>query len=146
MHYVEIRALDTLEDACAAVPGQAKLVAQSAAHSFADETALAEKLARPQGHFSHRGAPFSRQRRRRGCRCSWSADRRFEVALASAERLEVRARHVEPAVLPVAREILPEVGQLQRRAQGVGRSIEGLVAVAGDAQDQPADGIAERAQ
>ena len=32
------------------------------------------------------------------------ADRRFEVALAGAERLAVRARHVEPAVLPVARE------------------------------------------
>ena len=60
---------------------------------------------------------------------------------AGAERLVIRPWHVEPSVLPVASEILPEVGQLQRRAQRVRRSIEGLVSIAGDAEHQPADRV-----
>ena len=51
------------------------------------------------------------------------------------------AGHIQTAGLPVATEILPEVGQLQRRAERVRRAIERVVAMAGDAQHEASDGI-----
>ena len=55
------------------------------------------------------------------------------------------ARHVQAAGAPVAAEVLPEVRELQRRAQRVRRSIERLVAIAGDPQHEPADRIGRAA-
>ena len=65
--------------------------------------------------------------------------------LAPIERARVRAvltqqvrRHVEPiARPPVVPEVLPEVGELQRGAHGIGMPRCRLVAHAGDPQHQP---------
>ena len=67
--------------------------------------------------------------------------RLLEIRLPRAEGLAVRQRHVQAAVRPVAREILPEIRQLQRRAERVRRAIERFVSMAGDPQHQPADRI-----
>ena len=64
-----------------------------------------------------------------------------QIRLAGAAGVLNLARHVEPADPPVVAEVLPEVGQLQRGAQRVRRSIERVVAVAGDAQHETADRI-----
>ena len=48
---------------------------------------------------------------------------------------------VEPAAHPVDGQVLPEVGELQRRAYGVGGVVEPGVAPSADAQDQAADRV-----
>ncbi len=50
-------------------------------------------------------------------------------------------RHVEPAALPVDGEVLPEVGELQRRADGIGPAVEPRIVVAEEPQHEPPHGI-----
>ncbi len=68
-----------------------------------------------------------------------------EVLHARAFGFDVVERDIEAAVLPVAIEILPEIRQLQRRAERVGRAIEPWVVVPGNPKHQPADRIGRSA-
>ena len=122
--------LDALEHPPAAEPGQPQLEPQPSADAVAHRPSLVESVAR------HGDAV----RRARVIHAGVSCLPR-EVGLHGAARVEHLARHVEPPGAPVAAEVLPEVRQLQRGAQRVRRSIERLVAVAGDAQHEASDRI-----
>ena len=51
------------------------------------------------------------------------------------------AGHVEAPLPPVALEVLPEIGELQRGAHGVGCAVALIVRAAGHAQHQPSDRV-----
>ena len=65
----------------------------------------------------------------------------LELRFTRAARDLLVARHVEPAGPPVPAEVLPEIRELQRRAQRVRRSVERVVAIAADAQHEPSHRI-----
>src|SRR6185436_17249365 len=120
---------DALEDPHAAQPGEPELRAQAAADAVADRAAFAEQLARDRGAALERPAPGVADHAAR------------KVVFAGAGFRAHLARDVQPTGTPVASEVLPEDGQLERRAQGVRRSIERLVAIAGDAEYETPDGV-----
>ena len=107
--------------------------------------------AKPSAHAVADGATFRKPiARKRRARLDGVRPRVGE-ALA-AQRLFARAggahglgRHVQPADPPVPAQILPEVRQLQRRAQRVRRSVQSIVTVAGDPQHQTAHRIGRAA-
>src|SRR5207249_10036927 len=121
--------LHSIENATATEPGQAQLEAQPATYAVADETAAIEAVASGRDAGIDGVGPWRRE--------PPSPEVRFQGA-GAALHIE---RHVEPAGAPVATEVLPEVGQLQRGAQGIRRTIKILVVIAGDAQHQSSDWI-----
>src|SRR5262249_37245815 len=67
--------------------------------------------------------------------------REAELRLRDAEAREVLERHVEPPARQVDGEVLPEVRELESRADVVREGVERRVAMAEQAEDEPADRI-----
>ena len=65
----------------------------------------------------------------------------LEIPFLRAGSTRNLERHVQTPLRPVALEVLPEVRELQRRADGVGSRVERAVAVAGHGQHEAADRI-----
>ena len=84
-----------------------------------------------------RAAARSSAARQAGVNPARDRDRRSSAPAACT----IVARHVEAALRAVPLEVLPEVRELQRGADRVRRGVEPSLAVAGDAQHQPADRI-----
>ena len=68
-------------------------------------------------------------------------DARGEIAFLGPPPAADFGGQVDPAAAVVDAEVLPEVGQLQRRAQAVGRLLDVAAAMAGDAEDEAADRV-----
>ena len=59
-----------------------------------------------------------------------------EIADLGLARADIIQRHIEAIALPVAPDILPEVRQLQRRAERIGRFIQATIGVPRDSQHE----------
>ena len=68
-----------------------------------------------------------------------------QILRVRVARLDVFEWNVEPALLPVAIQILPEIRELQRCAESVRRSIERQIVVAGNPQHEAADRVGRSA-
>src|SRR5258706_13469877 len=125
--------LDAIEDAYSAEPGEPQLEPEPTGQRVAHRAASLEVCARD-GH-----AAFDRAHPGRG----YTTLRQFRFGRASLDLFV--ARHVEPTRAPVAAELLPEIRQLQRRAQRVRGSIERLAAIAGSPEHESPDRIGRSA-
>ena len=108
----------------------AQLEAQPAVDAVADRAARVEQRA---------GRRDARRSAARQAGVSWPPSRSARLA---PDACQTSAGTYEPPALPVDGQVLPEVGQLQRRAQRVGTLDRDVLApVAGEAQHQPADRV-----
>src|SRR5205823_3981915 len=100
-------AIHPLENARAAQPGETQLDAEPARDAVADVTPIIKSVARDLNGAGHGATP-------RRTHASGS-----ELRFEGAARDLLLAWQIEPAGPPVAAEVLPEVRQLKRRAQGI---------------------------
>src|SRR5439155_17155366 len=126
---LEARPLDAVENVMAAKPGEAQLQSQAAGHAVANSPSLIEPLPGGGDTGLNRTGPAGRQMRL------------LEIGFLRSAGVGELSRHIQSACAPVAPEVLPEVGQLQRGAQRIGRSIERLTLIAGDAEHESPDRI-----
>ena len=106
-----------------------KLQAQPAGDQVGDRPALVEEDARPAHGLGEGIAP------------GLGPDARGEVAFLGPPAAADFGGQVDPAAAVVDAEVLPEVGQLQRRAQAVGGLLDVAAAMAGDAEDEASDRV-----
>ena len=132
--YVVIDAIEPLEDPHAAEPRTAQFVTEPAAYAVADVSSGDERQLRSPGYAPQDALP----------RLGHPAI--VEIRGARPLCRDVVQRHVQAAILPVAIEVLPEVRQLERRAQRVRRWIERRVVYPSDAKHEAPTGFAERRQ
>ena len=126
---IESCGLEAVEDSHAAEPRGAKLVAEPAANGVGDRPAGREQVTCTSGDIGERRLP----RRRHASS--------IEIAFVGASGLQECLGHVDATFLPVALDILPEVRQLQRRADGIGPFITTWIAIPRNPQHQTADGV-----
>ena len=118
-----------VQDQRAAQPRQAQLHPQPAGHQIGDGPALFEEDSRPPDDFVERLAPGVRP------------DAGGEVAFLGPPPAADFGRQVDPAAAVVDAEVLPEVGELEGRAQAVRGLLDVAAAMAGNAEDQPSDRV-----
>src|SRR5688500_14563248 len=125
--------LETVENARSAEPRETQLVPQPPVHAVTHESACIERPSRALGYARQHAVP-------------WLRDTAvIQVLPAGVLSVSIFEGHIEPALLPVALEVLPEVRQLQRGAQRIRRRIQPRVVVPRDPQDEPAHRIGRTA-
>src|SRR5437762_5180645 len=100
-------ALHAIEDAHAAGPGQSQFKAEPPAHAVAYQATAAEALARSRNARVDRSRPTGGQPSRR------------QIGFAGTCRLPHITRYIQPSLRPVAPQVLPEIRELERCAQGI---------------------------
>src|SRR5204862_6915061 len=106
---------DTFEYPPPAEPREPQFRVKTPADAVAHGSALVEQFLRRRDAIAERARPGPRQ------------VAVLEIRFRRAARARDLARHVQPAGAPIAAEILPEIRQLQRGAQRIGRPIEPVV-------------------
>ena len=114
---IELRPHELVENPGAAEPREPQFPPQTPVHAVADAPAGVEQLARTLHHQRHDGPP----------RCGDPL--RVEIGIGRAGSYAVFTRNVETADQPIALEILPEIGELERRAECIGGVIQAWIVV-----------------
>ena len=134
IEHVEVVPLELVEDPRAAEPRQSQFPAKPSGDAIAHAAARGEERSCPLHHHAHHAAPLRRH------------PLLGHVFLTGARGYPVDARNIEAADGPVAPEILPEIRELQRRADGVRLRVEPGIVIARQLaepdgrRDWPSDG------
>ena len=131
---IKMRLFETLENPRSSKPRGAKLVAEPAADGVAQRTPPLEKRSRPLGRRRQRVLP------RRGQLVV------PQLFLARTVPPLFFFGKIDSASGEVALQVLPEVCELECRADVVGPFVKPPVFVAGNPQHEPATGFADRRQ
>src|SRR5687767_4484815 len=113
---IETRRFQFLQDACSAKPDGAKLVTKAPPHLVAQRTAAGKQSARALDRGRQRVPALGAQANA------------AQVFLARAMRAQLLEGEIDPSAREVDLQILPEVGELKRRADGVGLRVEPRIA------------------
>src|SRR5690606_14990294 len=123
---VEATRFQPLQDPRAAKPGGPELVSQPPANTVAHASPRVEQVACPAAARLERRAP------------PWRPGSPIQIRERRAGGAPLRLRHIQPPARPVDGEILPEVGELKRRADRIGLNVEGFVRISRQAKHDAA--------